>query len=344
MLTCSIVLFFISSCGIRERSKANSYSPNVIPFNDTLNVFDTFCTISIYGKINESYAKVCINEIKELLYKYDKMFSRTDENSEVYKINKRISDEVYVSKEVANLFKISKDFYKWSGGAFDISGGTLYTLWDVKNRTNLPEKSQIEEALLHIGNFDYDVHEEDNNEESVKITFYGDTKTIYDFGALVKGYACDAIKNLLKEKKGISAALINLGGNVFCYGKMLNREGGNFNVGIYKPFSNGEIAETVSVHDKCVVTSGNYERYFKIDGDNRVYHHIISPYDGYPTNNGIDSVTIISESGLLSDFLSTAVMILGEKKGRELIEKCKKEFGIDIDVIFIYSTGKIILK
>lgn len=330
------------SCNVRERNKANEYSPRTVPFNSTFEAFDTICTISIYGKLNESDAEKCIANIKELLYRYDKMFSRTNEESEIYKINHRQSDEIYTYSEVANLFKISKDFYMWSGEAFDVSGGTLYELWDIKNRKELPLQTEIEEALKHIGNFDYDVEIVDDDTAQSKITFYGDKKTIYDFGALVKGYVCVAIKKLLEEDENVKAALISLGGNVYCYGKLIDREGGNFRVGIYKPFSNGELADTISVHDTCVITSGNYERYFKVKGDDRIYHHIISPYDGYPTNNGIDSVTIISESGLLGDYLSTAVMILGEKKGIELIKKCKEELKIEIDVIFIYSDGKIV--
>ena len=341
-LVCYIVLIvslvILSSCTTKDRVNPGDYREREKSYQDAFHAFDTECTINIYGDIDEATSKVYFDKLKELFYNYNKMFSKTDSESEVYKINHRDSDIVSVSKEVAEIFAVAKEMYDWSSGYFDVSAGALFDLWDVKNRTTLPDPHDIAKVMPLTDNFNYDVEMEDDVNE---IIFYNNLATTYDFGALIKGYACDAAKNILVGLDKIDAAIINLGGNVYCYGEMKDREDGLFNVGIYKPFSTGEIIETVKVKNKSVITSGNYQRYFKVEGDNRIYHHIINPKTGYPTDNGIDSVSIISENALLGDYLSTTCMILGEEYAKKLIDGCRENFDDDIKAIFIYADGRI---
>ena len=105
--------------------------------------------------------------------------------------------------------------------------------------------------------------------------------------------------------------------------------------GIQKPFGeSSELAATVSVDDMSVVTSGTYERYFKKDGV--IYHHILDPENGYPVQNGLQSVTILSRSSADGDALSTACFVLGLKRGMELIESTE-----DTEALFITEDGKL---
>lgn len=338
LLFCAITFI---SCAVKPRMSERKYKADEIQtYNDVFTAFDTECTITLYGSFDNTYAKESFSAIKEILSKYDKMFSKTDKESEIYNINHRDGDIVSTYDEVANLFTVAKEMYDWSSGYFDVSAGKLFSLWDVKNRTVLPKAQEIADVMPYNDNFEYevDLDIDDENERSAEITFFSDKVSEYDFGALVKGYVCDEVKSVLYDHKKITGAILNLGGNVYCYGTNPNRENGEFRVGIYKPFSNGEIIETVSVNDKSVITSGNYQRYFKVEGDDRIYHHVINPLTGYPTDNGINSVTIISKNALLGDYLSTTCMILGEEYSKKLIDGCKREFNDDeLYAIFVYS-------
>lgn len=339
-----LMIVCCSSCGTRELSTFN-YNENQKARQYVFDDFDTQCSISFWGVDVDDRAEDYYYSMKTLIDNYDKAFSKTNVESEIYAINHRTTDTVIVSEEVATLFKLGKDFYDWSNKKFDISAGTLTDLWDVKNRKTLPTKGEIEEAMKHTANFDYEIkYLEGRDAGKAEITFHGDNKTQYDFGGLVKGYCSDVLKDMLSNNEDIDAAIINLGGNVLVSGVVAGRKDGAFRVGIYKPFA-GNVAtfsDIVDVKNRCVITSGNYQRYFTIDGDDRIYHHIIDPTTGYPTNNGLDSVTIVSENGLLGDYLSTSCMLLGEDASKELIDFTSQTFGDNnIQAIYIRNDGTV---
>lgn len=331
------------SCKTPERNYKN-YGEEDKPIQFAFEAFDTQCSICFYGVGDQDVAAQYCEDMKELIGNYERVFSKTIVGSEIYDINHRTGDSVMICDETAAIFDIAGDLYKWSINKFDISAGTLIDLWDIKNRKTVPTLAEINEARRHTGNFKYTI--ERNVDESEfrknKITFTGDKLTQYDFGSLVKGYCCDALKEMLSGNENIKACIVNLGGNVLCTGEISGRSGGAFRVGIFKPFSGNDIIETVEVKNRNVITSGNYQRYFKVEGDDRVYHHIIDPTTGYPTNIGIDSVTIISENGLLGDYLSTACMLIGEEQSKDLIDFASKSFkDKNIQAIFVYSDGRV---
>ena len=332
------------SCKIPEGRKKN-YGVEEKPIQFAFDAFDTQCSISFYGVQDETTASQYFYAMKNLVERYEEVFSKTNENSEIYEINHRTSDSVMICDEVASIFEIASSLYEWSGKKFDISLGTLIDLWDIKNRKTVPTLAEINEARKHTGNFNYTIERNVNEDEFTRnrITFTGDKLTQYDFGALVKGYCCDALKEMLAENENIKACIVNLGGNVLCTGEVDGRAGSAFRVGIFKPFSGNDIIDTIEVKNRNVITSGNYQRYFKVEGDDRVYHHIIDPTTGYPTNNGIDSVTIVSENGLLGDYLSTACMLLGEEQSKDLIDFASKSFSDkNIQATFVYSDGRVV--
>ena len=334
-----IDIFFLMSCKVAERSKADYRSAEQKKYQKIFEAFDTECVITVYDVNNKSEMIKYVDLIIDRFMEYDEMFSKTNSASYIYKINNRNSDYVYVNKDVADLFDVSKQLYEWSKNLFDVSAGRLYGLWDVKNRKELPESSDINECLKYVGNYKFSIDDSDTteDEDEIKMTFYNTTDIQYDFGALVKGYVCDKIKSMILEDGIIKSAIINLGGNVCCIGEMRDRKNKSFNIGIYRPFSENELIDKVEVIDKCVITSGIYQRYFKVEGDDNIYHHIINPKTGYPTNNDLDSVTIISKKGLLGDYLSTSSMLLGEQDAKILISQCREELDDSIMAIFVHS-------
>lgn len=339
------ILCFLLSCSSTNTSNIGTPSnANDGRFTYSFDAFDTSCTISLYGKNIKTDGERIATELSYIISGYEKTFSKTAVNSDIYNINHRSIDSVKVNDMTTTIFDVARAMHSWTNGAFDISAGTLIDLWDVKNRKTVPSLEEINEARKHCNNFNYDIDIDSESEDllSNTITFHGDNATQYDIGALAKGYCTDSLKQYLLGVDNIDAAIINLGGNVCCIGEIDGRKDGAFNVGIFKPFSQSEIIDTIKVKNRCVITSGIYQRYFTIDGDNTIYHHIIDPRTGYPVDNGLSSVTIVSENGLLGDFLSTACMLLGVKESMKLIDFCKKSFGDkNIQAIFVDRNNKV---
>lgn len=147
-----------------------------------------------------------------------------------------------------------------------------------------------------------------------------------NLGAIAKGYIADKMKEYLVEQ-GVKSAIIDLGGNVLCVGE--KTDASPFRVGIRKPFADrSETAAIMEISDKSVVSSGVYERFFKKDGV--LYHHILNPKTGYPYENNLISVTIISDESTDGDGLSTTCFALGLEKGMELVNSLS-----DVQAVFI---------
>lgn len=147
-----------------------------------------------------------------------------------------------------------------------------------------------------------------------------------DLGAIAKGYIADKIKEFLMEK-GVKSAIINLGGNVLCIGGKPDKA--PFNIGIQKPFADRK--ETIAVmelSDKSIVSSGIYERFFERDGN--FYHHILNPKTGYPYDNSLVAVTIISDKSVDGDGLSTSCFALGLEEGMKLINSIENVHAVFI--------------
>lgn len=192
-----------------------------------------------------------------------------------------------------------------SDGMFDVSIGTLTKLWGIgTENARVPSQEEIDAALKD--------------------------RTVLDPGAFGKGYACDRIKEYL-DSSDIPGACVAVGGSILCYGSRDGIKNGaeGYTVAVRDPDGNvDDYVATFSVRDAVVSTSGDYEHVFEQDG--KKYHHILNAKTGYPVESGLRSVTVISESGLVSDALSTAAFLLGPEEGRKLLEKYNAE-GIFID-------------
>lgn len=279
---------------------------------------NTVVTVTLYDGNND-----ILSGVMELCRDYEKMLSRTVEGSDIFNLNNAGGNNVLVSPQTAELINISLDISQKSDGAFDVTTAALTELWDVTNKTSAPGQDLISEAIKTV---DYKKIKIDGQTVSIPLG------TKLDLGGIAKGYIADKAAEYLKNN-GVTNAIINLGGNLLILG---DNNGEPYSVGVQKPFDkNGEIVLSVNTDNKSVVTSGVYQRYYTQNG--KIYHHIIDPKSGYPTDNDIDSVTIIADSSAVADGLSTACLVLGIEKGTALAS----QYGAE--VIFIESNGKITL-
>lgn len=294
---------------------------------DTIIAFDTVVTITLYGT-NDTEA---LDGAMELCRSYDSLFSRTTEGSDVYRINHAKGETVTVSPETILLIRQSLSYSELTDGAIDITIAPVKDLWDfsseekIADESALPDETALADALSHV---DYRCISYDETACTVTLS---DSEAQIDLGFIAKGYIADRVKEYLISE-GITSATINLGGNVLTIGS--KPDGTPFQIGIETPFETGTPIDVLSIADQSVVTSGVYERCFQIDGV--LYHHILDPKTGYPVSNDLLSVTIISDSSLDGDALSTTCLMLGPDKAKTLIA------GLDgIEAVFITKDYKI---
>jgi len=291
----------------------------------------TVCTINIYDSTDYNL----LNECFEVISKYEKIFSRTLEGSEVYTINNTSThptnaETIFtVSDELRDILQFSLNYGTLSDGAFDVSIAPLSALWDFSNpnhQMEAPAASSITAAreLVNYKNITL----KDNT-----LSFAKNSMQL-ELGAVAKGYIADRVKDFLLSK-GVTSAIINLGGNILLVGE--KPDGSAFNVGIQKPFEDRDavVAAISELKDCSMVSSGIYERYF-YDTNGTFYHHILDSKTGYPCNTDLLQVTIISKDSATGDALSTACFALGLTKGMELIHSLN-----DVYAVFITSDGEL---
>lgn len=321
-------------------------------------VMSTVLSEKIYG------TKDVTQDIKEELDKLEKdQLSWREDHSVVSKINADAQKGIKtkLDSDMTSWVEDSLELAKRSNGAFDSTIGRLTRLWNIEgDNPKVPSKQEIKNTLEDTGytkihlekvesqntantkkNVDKDIKDntaknketsEDtsqntNTNESVSSIYIGDKCTL-DLGAVGKGIACDVVQDYLKKQKEVSGAVIAVGGSILLYGS--KADGSDWNVAVQNPRGqDGEAMGVLSLSGTTnVSTSGDYEKYFMQDG--KRYHHILDPSTGYPADSGLISVTIVSDSGLLSDGLSTACFVLGKEKGQKLLETYGAE-GIFID-------------
>lgn len=295
-------------------------------YSGTVFVMDTYATLKIYSKNDpKSIYDKCVAKLNELAQKYD-VFSQT---SYLNELNTKGSTDAVGSTDsfITNVFKIAKT----TNYAFDPAIFPVSQIWEqarvsVSENKEVPSKAVIANALKKatMNNVQYD-------ENTGQIVLKNGASI--DLGGAVKGYATDELNKILEEN-GAESAVIDLGGNVLVYGKPVS--GSSWTVAIRAPrdntlgyFTTLKFTDTVSV-----VTSGDYERYFEVDGVR--YHHIIDPATGYPTNNGLMSVSIISKNSLKADIYSTAVFVMGLEKGMEFVNNDS-----EVEAIFVTTDKKV---
>lgn len=314
------LFFILLSCimvsGCSSAEKSDDKSGDKTDF-----ILNTVCQIKIYNEDNsEKTADELIDEAFDLCREYENTLSRTIEGSDVYKINHAGGASVEVSASTIEVINKAEYFSSISDGAFDITIAPLSILWDFQGENpTVPPDDEIKNLLNDV---DYTAVKIDGN--TITLT---NPEAEIDLGGIAKGYIADKTAEYLSAN-GVTSATINLGGNVFALGS--KTDGTDFNIGIQDPAStDGSIIGYVSVSNKSLVTSGSYERYFIQDG--KKYHHILDPKTGYPVENGLTAVSIISDKSVDGDGLSTTCFVLGLDKGMELINSIDGVEAVFID-------------
>lgn len=286
------------------------------PLTEKQFCLDTIVQISLYDNQSNDILNHCFDICNE----FELIFSTTNQESELYKINHNQNklEEQEISKHLYDVINEGLEAAKLSQGQFDITIGAVSSLWDFKSdNPQLPNQEILEEKLKSVSYQNIVL-------SKYKIKYLNE-ETMIDLGALAKGYIADQIKSYLL-KEGVTQALINLGGNILCVGDKFKDE---YTIGVTDPSAPDQSLINLKIDDLSIVTSGNYQRYFEIEG--KRYHHILNPKTGYCYNNHISSVTIISESSIQGDMLSTVCYVLGKEKGIELLNSLDNVYGCFID-------------
>ncbi|MCM1270493.1 MAG: FAD:protein FMN transferase [Ruminococcus flavefaciens] len=278
-------------------------------------------TITAYGE----NAETALNQAEKKVSELEKIWSVTDENSEIYAINHSVGENVHVSPETAELLDFSLDISEMTNGALDCTMYPILTAWGfTTNNYNIPTDTELADLLKNTG---YEKVKLDGN----SVTISEDMQI--DLGAVGKGYTGDLITEVLKEN-GVTSALLDLGGNIQTIST--KPDGTDWKLGLRSPFDEGSFA-TLEVSDCAVITSGGYERYFTGD-DGETYWHILDPETGKPAHSGLVSVTIVGKEGRLCDALSTSLFVMGLDKATELWKQRD-----DFEMVLVSEEGEIYL-
>ncbi len=310
LLPCLLLLFLITGCG--------SDKPAEKALERDFFAMDTYMTFKVYDKGSEEALAKAEARVKEI----EDALSVTKEGGDVYHVN-HDGSEVPIGKDAGNVISYGLKLGDEMGGAFDITLYPLSRAWGfTTGEYAVPTEEEIQDLLADTGY------------EKVWIAdgkIYKPEDMEIDLGALGKGYAGREAKKILKDA-GVTSAILSLGGNIETIGT--KPDGSPWRLGIKNPFGDGNAA-VISVTDKAVVASGTYERYFQ-DDTGKKYHHIMNPKTGYPVENGLVSLTVVTADGLAADGLSTALFVIGKDRAKAYWEKHR-----DIELLLIDEAGDI---
>ncbi len=328
------IAFSLCCCGVeKQKERFAAYY---------FDYFDTVTTIVGYEYTKSDFDEVCA-VIKGLLEEYHMLYDiyhKYDGVNNLYTVNEvkdGAHNVVAVDLRVIELIEFSKQMYALTNGYTNIAFGSVLSLWHMQREyaqsnpaaAKLPDMVRLERAAEHTS------LESVETDMEAGTVFINDPETTLDVGAVAKGYAVECIADAL-EALGKSGYLLNVGGNVRAVG---TRDGGaKWSAGIENPNGEGAYAALIDFDDKAIVTSGNYQRFYYVDGVR--YHHIINPNTLMPENN-FKSVSIIADDSGFADALSTALFSMTLDAGKTLVESLDgvEAMWITADDEKIYSDG-----
>jgi FAD:protein FMN transferase len=286
--------------------------------NETLFLMDTIVTIK-FETIDKNGDEI-IQAAFELIEKYENKFSFYKEDSQIRDFNESNQQNLILDEDFKQIMSLAAQVYAETDSLYDISVGRLSELWNYDEKI-LPEQDSIDAVMKFIG-FDR------------LILADGELIKPKDFkinlGSLAKGFIIDKTVEFLIENNA-SSGYVNAGGDIRIFGQKKP-----LSIGIQHPRDeHNQVIDALKVQNKSIVTSGDYERFFVLNG--KRYHHILDPKTGYPSQNAV-SVTVISESAFLADAYSTALFLLKPDIAIKLVESKK-----DLEALILTEeNGKII--
>ncbi len=308
--TIPALIILIALTVIFSRSKKNDIlkSDNAshkssAPLYRSYPVMGTWAEISLYG--NKKTANLAMDKIQDAINRINNVCSRFNSKSELSKLNATASEKPFKCSELLwDILIKSKYYYELSDGSFDITITPLMKLWGFYRKQNkIPSEQEIQKALTLVGLDKVIFNPIDHS------VFFKTTGIQIDLGGIAKGYAVDYAYESIKTC-GIKSGVINLGGNIRFFpipppGKKY------YSAGIRSPFQKDKLMDiTLRLVNRSLATSGDYEKFIILKG--KRFTHIINPKTGYPVKD-MAAVTIVSNSALFCDALSTSVFINGVK-------------------------------
>lgn len=279
----------------------------------------TLNTIEIPDTANGNGLEL-VETAKSMVMKLDDQLSVFKPDSEISKINMNAGKAaIEVSETTLTLIKDSIRFAQESNGLFDITSRPLSALWGIGKKGDfIPDQQAIDHARSLV---DYQTIE--INENRVKL---GKEGQCLDLGGIAKGFAVDLVRNYLIDN-GVITCVLDFGGSVSIIGEERT-------IGIQNPFAeHGKAMGKISIKDKCLVTSGTYEKFMVHEG--KRYSHIIDPTTGIPVDTGITSVTLIGDNAETLDAICTSFILLGPRQGLMLARKYACQ------CILVFDTGNV---
>lgn len=282
----------------------------------TFFAMDTVMTLRLYAGGDEALLDRAEGRVKEL----EALWSVTAPDSEISALNR--DGEADLSRSTEQLLDTALDICRRTGGALDVSAYPIVRAWGFTTGEYAVPDDEAIAALLSL--VEYERVELDGTRaalpEGMEI----------DLGSVAKGYTGEVLAAYLKEN-GVTSATLDLGGNIQTVGA--KPDGSPWRIGIRDPEGDGNLG-VAEVIDQAVVTSGGYERYFEEDGVR--YWHIIDPKTGAPARSGLASVTVIGDSGVLCDGLSTALFVMGLDGALEHWRQHR-----DFEAVFVSEDGSV---
>lgn len=303
----------LTGCGGEQ--KVSSQSSQVF-------AMDTVMLLTVYG----DQAQQGLDQAEQTIQKLEKLWSATDETSEIWALNHSGGNWVDLSEDTREILSRGLELCALTDGALDLTAYSAVQAWGFPTGAyRVPDEAELEQL---VGKIDYTQVELDDNQARLP------EDMSLDLGAVAKGRLGEVLSQDLKEL-GVTSALLELGGNIQTVGT--KPDGSRWRVGIQDPNSQeGGYLAIVEVADQAVVTSGDYQRYFEQDG--QTYCHIMDPATAAPADSGVDSVSIVGSDGTVCDALSTALFVMGEEKGAQF---WKDHPELDFEAIFVSQDGTI---
>jgi FAD:protein FMN transferase len=286
-------------------------------------VMGTSLEIAVLGREGQDLDAAIRAAIKEMK-RVEAVFTTWQKQSIISKVNRQAGGKpIVVPREVIELTSRAADISKKTGGAFDLTWGSVGKLWDFKaKKANAPKAAVIKEALSGVGYQKIKV-------DSVKSTLWLPAKTTIGYGGIAKGYGVDRAIEVL-QKYGIKNAIVNAGGDLRTIGTEFGKP---FNITIKHPREKNKYLAILPVANVAVVSSGDYERYITIKG--KRYSHILDPRTGWPVEH-TQSVTLLAPNAALADALATGVFVMGPGKGMALVNKMN-----GVEALIVDNKGKL---
>ncbi len=287
-------------------------------------VLGTVCTVNLYEKGTDAI----YNEIFARLRRLEDILSANRDDTNLAAINAGAGIRpVKAEPETLEILDEGLRFAEISGGKLDPTVGPLVKTWNIGTEYAAVPSSDALRAAVRL--IDWKKVRIDRTAGTVYLEEPG---MKLDLGAIAKGYAADEAARIIK-KRGIKRAIVDLGGNILAVGE--KAPGKPWKIGIRNPETEqGGSVLSMEINDSAVVTSGVYERFFIENG--RRYHHILDPFTGFPAENGLLSVSIVTARSIDADALSTTTFLLGLDKGMRLVNSMD-----GVEAVFIDSSKKV---